>query len=118
MYKLGFDEAEEPEIKLPTFTASRSKQGGFRKISTSVSLTMLKPLILWITINCGKFLGLGIPDHLTCLCETYIHVKNEELEPDMKQQIGSELANEYLKAVYCYHDYLAYIQSTPCKMLN
>ena len=43
-----------------------------------------------------------------------MHVKNEELEPDMKQQIGSELANEYLKAVYCYHDYLAYIQSTSC----
>ena len=25
------------------------------------------PLILWITTNCGKFLEMGIPDHLTCL---------------------------------------------------
>ena len=25
------------------------------KISTSVSMTMLKPLTLWITTNCGKF---------------------------------------------------------------
>ena len=22
---------------------------------------------VWITINCGKFLGMEIPDHLTCL---------------------------------------------------
>ena len=27
-----------------------------RKTSTSVSLTMLKPLIVWTTTNCGKFL--------------------------------------------------------------
>ena len=28
---------------------------------------MPKPLIVWITTNCGKFLEMGIPDHLTCL---------------------------------------------------
>ena len=29
---------------------------------------MLKPLVVWITINCGTFLKRwGIPDHLTCL---------------------------------------------------
>ena len=27
-----------------------------RKISTSASLTVLKPLTIWITTNCGKFL--------------------------------------------------------------
>ena len=27
---------------------------------------MLKPLTVWITTNCGKFLEMGIPDHLTC----------------------------------------------------
>ena len=26
-----------------------------RKTSTSASLTMLKPLTVWITVNCGKF---------------------------------------------------------------
>ena len=30
-------------------------------------LTTLKPLSVWITTNCGKFLEIGIPDHLTCL---------------------------------------------------
>ena len=38
---------------MPTFTGSWRKQGNFRKASSS--LTMLKPLIVWITTNCGKF---------------------------------------------------------------
>ena len=29
-------------------------------------------------------------------------VKNQQLEQDMKQQTGSKLAKEYIKAVYCY----------------
>ena len=28
---------------------------------------MPKPLTVWITTNCAKFLEMGIPDHLTCL---------------------------------------------------
>ena len=30
---------------------------------------MLKPLTVWIKTNCGKFLEMGIPDHITCLLE-------------------------------------------------
>ena len=30
-------------------------------------LTMPKPLNMWITTNCVKFLEMGIPDYLTCL---------------------------------------------------
>ena len=43
------------------------KQENSRKASTSASLTWLKPLTVWITTNCGKYLEIGIPDHLTCL---------------------------------------------------
>ena len=39
----------------------------FRKTSTSALLTTPKPLTVWIKTNCGKFLEMGIPDHLTCL---------------------------------------------------
>ena len=53
MYKLGLEKAEEPEIKLPTSAGSYKKQGNSRK--ASASLTMLKPLTVWITTNCGKF---------------------------------------------------------------
>ena len=66
MFKLDLERAEEPEIKLPTFTGSQKKQENSRKISFTASF--LKPLTLWITTNCGKFLKeMGIPDDLTCL---------------------------------------------------
>ena len=55
MYQLGFEEAEEPEIKLPTLAGSYGKQGNSRKTSTSALLTTPKLLIVWITTNCGKF---------------------------------------------------------------
>ena len=42
IYKLGFEEAEEPEDKLLTSYGSWRKQGSFRKTSTSASLTTLK----------------------------------------------------------------------------
>ena len=56
IYKLGFEEAEEVEIKLPTIVESWRKQGDSRKTAASASLTVLKPLIVWITTKCGKFL--------------------------------------------------------------
>ena len=43
------------EIKLPTSVESSKKQESSRKTSTSASLTMPKPLTVWITTNCGKF---------------------------------------------------------------
>ena len=46
---------------------SPQKNQSSRKISTSTLLTMPKPLTVWITTNYGKFLEMGIPDHLTCL---------------------------------------------------
>ena len=50
-----FIKAEEPEIKFPTSLGSLKKQESFRKTSTSVLLTMTKPLIMWITKNFEKF---------------------------------------------------------------
>ena len=47
MYKLGLESAEETEIKLPTFTEAKKKQGDFK--NTSTSLTTLKILTVWIT---------------------------------------------------------------------
>ena len=55
MFKLVLEKAEEPQIKLPTFTGSLKKQESSRKTSISALLTMPKPLTVWITINCGKF---------------------------------------------------------------
>ena len=62
MLKLDLEMAEEPEIKLPMSVGSSKKK------ESSALLTTPKPLTVWITTNCGKFLKeMGIPDHLICL---------------------------------------------------
>ena len=43
-------------------------------------------------------------------------VKKQQLEPDMEHCTGSKLGKEYDKAIYCHPVYLAYMQSTSCKM--
>ena len=59
-------------------------------------------------------------------CQTTLHasweicmqVKKQQLEPDMEQQTGSKLGNEYVKCVYFHPAYLTYMQSTSCEMLG
>ena len=82
-------------------------------------LHWLKPLTVWITINCGKFLQRC--DYQTTLpasWETCMQVKKQELEPDMEQWTGSKLGKEYVKPVYCHPAYLTYMQSTSCERLG
>ena len=67
MFKLDLERAEEPEIKLSTYTGSLKKQEISRKTSTSALLTMPKPLTVWITTNWKILQEMGIPDHLICL---------------------------------------------------
>ena len=67
MFKLVLEKTEEAEIKLPKSERSSKKEESSIKTSISALLTMIKPLTVWITINCGKFLQMEIPDHLTCL---------------------------------------------------
>ena len=50
-------------------TGSQKNQENSRKTSIFASLTMSKPLTMWITTNCEKFLKRWEykTDHLTCL---------------------------------------------------
>ena len=87
----GFRKSEEPEIKLPTSAGSLKKQESSRKTSISALLTMLKPLTVWITINCGKFWKRS--EYQTTWptsWETYVQVRKQQLELDMDQQTGSK----------------------------
>ena len=52
----GLEKAEEKEIKLTISSGSSKKQENSRKTPTSALLTTPKPLTVWITTNCGKFL--------------------------------------------------------------
>ena len=67
MFKLNLEIAEEPEIKLPSSIGSSKKQERFRKTSTSASMTLLKPLTLWITTKWKSLKEMGVPDLPTYL---------------------------------------------------
>ena len=118
MFKLDLQKAEETEIKSPTSVGSSKKQVSPRKTSASL-LTMPKPLIVWITTNCGKFFKRW--EYQTtwpASWEICMQVKKQQLEPDMEQQTGSRLGKEYVKVVYCHPVYLTYMQSTSYEMLG
>ena len=48
MFKLVVENAEEPEIKLPTSVGSLKKQESSRETSTSALLILPKPVTVWI----------------------------------------------------------------------
>ena len=47
-----------------------------------------------------------------------MQVKKQQLEPDMKQQTGSNTGKEYIKAEYCHSADLTYKQSSLSKILD
>ena len=106
MFKLVLEKAEEPEIKLSASAGSLKKQESSRKTSISALLTKSKPLTVWITINCGKFWKRW--EYQTtwpASWETYMQVRKQQLELDMKQRTCSKLGKEYVKAIYCHPAY-------------
>ena len=56
MLQLDLEKVKQLGIKLPTSVGSPKKHESSRKTYASALLTTLKPLTVWITINCGKFL--------------------------------------------------------------
>ena len=109
--KLGLEKAEEPEINCQHVLDHRKSKKFQEKYA---SLTMLKPLIVWITTNCGRF-----STRPPCLPpEKPVCRSRSKLELDMEQWTGSKLGKGYIKAVYCHPAYLTYMQSTSCEMLG
>ena len=112
MFKLVFEKAEEPEIKLPT-SGSWKKQENFRKTSISALLTVPKPLTVWITRNWKILKEMGIPNHLNCL------LRNLYVGQEAAVRSGHGTTDwlqtrkvVYIKAIYCHPAYLTYMQST------
>ena len=90
MFKLDLEKAEEPEIKLPTFTGSSKKQESSRKTSVcfidyAKAFDCVDHNKLWKILQ-----EMGIPDHLTCLLRSYMQDRKQQLELDMEQQTGSK----------------------------
>ena len=91
MFKVDLEKAEEPEIKFPTYIQSSKKQEHPEKTSTSASLTMPKPLTVWVTTNCGEFFKWWeYQTTWTASWEVCMQVRKQQLELDMEQQTGSK----------------------------
>ena len=91
MFNLDLGKAEEPDIKLPTFTGSSKKQDSSWKTTTSALFTTPKVLIVWITTNCGKFFKKWEYQTIwPAFWEICMQVKKPQLELDMEQQAGSK----------------------------
>ena len=119
MFKLVLDKAEEPDIKLPTSAASSKKSESSRKTSTSALLTTPKPLIVWITINCGKFWKRR--EYQTtwpASWEVCMQVRKQQLELDMEQQTGSKSGRSTSGLYIVTLAYLTYMQSTSWETLG
>ena len=78
-------------LKLPTSAGSWKKSESSKKTSISAFLTMLKPLTVWITINCGKFWKRWeYQTSWPASWEICMQVRKQQLELDMEQQTGSK----------------------------
>ena len=111
MFKL--EEAEEPEIKLPTSVGSSKNTREFQKNIYLCFIDYTKTFECVDHIKLQKILQeMGIPDHLTCLLRTCMQIKKQQLELDIEQQTGSKSGKEYVNVVYCYPAYLTYMQRT------
>ena len=66
-----------------------------------------KPLTVWITTNCGKFIKRG-DYQATCPVswETCMQAKKQQLGPDMEQVTSLKFGKEYNKAIYSHPVYL------------
>ena len=76
-----------------------------KNISTLVSLTTLKPLTMWVTKKCGKFLEMEIPDHFTCLLRILYAKQEAKVRTGHGTMDWFKLGKEYIKAVYCHPVY-------------
>ena len=76
IYKLDFRKGRGPRDQIANICWIIKKSKGIPE-NTSASLTMLKPLTVWITTNWKILKGMGIPDHLTCLLRTCVWIKKQ-----------------------------------------
>ena len=118
MFKLDLEKAEEAEIKLPTSVGSLKKQESSRETSTSVLLTRLRPLTVWIKTKWKILKEMGILDHLNCLLRKLYAGHEATVRTRHGTTDWFQIGKEYVKAVYYHPGYLTYMQRISCEILG
>ena len=119
MFKLDLEKAEESEIKLPTSIGSLKKQESSRKdiyfcfIDYTEAFDCVDHNKLWKILK-----EMGIPGHLTCLLRNLYAGQEAMVRTEHETMDLFQMGKEYVKAVYCHHAYLTYMQSTSWEALG
>ena len=91
IFKLVLEKAEEPEIKLPTYTGSLKKAREFQEniyfcfIDYAKALDCVDHNKLWKILK-----EMGIPEYLTCLLRNLYAGQEATGRTGMEQQTGSK----------------------------
>ena len=109
----GFRKGRGTRNQIIKSTGSQKKLENSRKTFISASLTMLKPLTVWIMTNHGKFWEREIWDHLTCLLrnlyacqEATVRTRDGKID---WFQIGKEVCQGCILSPCLFNFYAGYI---------
>ena len=87
------------------------KEREFQKNIYFASLTMLKPLTVWITSLWKILKEVEVPDHLTCLLRNLYVGQEATVRTGHGTMTGSKLGKDCIKAGYFHPACLTYMQN-------
>ena len=90
----------------------------FRSYCIAIFCFYCFPMVFFSWLSQSNWWPIINPCTLPASWEICIQVKNQLIKLDVKQQTGSKLGKEYVKAVYFHPAYLNFIQSTSWEMLG
>ena len=104
--QIGFRKGRGKRGEIANICSIIEKAREFQKTSTSILLTVLKPLTVRIITNCRKLLKRwGYQTTLLFSRETCLWVKKQQLELYMEQLV-QDWERSTDKTIYCHPDYL------------
>ena len=113
MFKLVLEEAEEPEIKLPTSAGSSKKQESSRKTIYFCFIDYAKAFDCVDHNELWKILKeMRIPDPLTCLLKNLYAGQEATVRIGHRTSDWFQIGKGVHQVVCCHPAYLTYMQST------
>ena len=112
----GFRKGRGPRDQIANICWIMEKVTEFQKNIYFYPLTIVKPLSVRITIYCGKFLEIEIPDHLTCLLKNLYIGQEATVRRGYGTMEWFKIGKGVLHVVYCHSAFLTYMQCTSCEM--
>ena len=90
-FQAGFRKGRGTRDQIANIHWIMEKAREFQKNIYFCFIDYAKPLTVWITVNCGKFLkGWKYQTTWPASWETYMQVRKQQLELDMEKQTGSK----------------------------